>query len=195
MTKLFLDLETSGTNPEKHSILSIGIVVLQNEDENPSTFYEEIKYDELIIAPDAIAINEFDFKNQDGRISLEKADNMAFDFVKKNYSKKNTAMAIGLNIGEFDLLFINKYMPRLASLLDRRSVNLNSLIYLLADINSIDFITLKQDLSEKAVIQVDKLAMGSKKHNALYDAFYHMALYILIKDSFNPTKGNIYNEQ
>lgn len=195
MTKLFLDLETSGTNPEKHSILSIGIVVLQNEDENPLTFYEEIKYDELIIAPDAIAINEFDFKNQDGRIPLEKADNKAFDFVKKYYSKKNTAMAIGLNIGEFDLLFINKYMPKLASLLDRRSVNLNSLIYLLADINSIDFITLKQELSEKAVIQVDKLAMGSKKHNALYDAFYHMALYILIKDAFNLTKGNIHNEQ
>lgn len=195
MTKLFLDLETSGTNPEKHSILSIGIVALQNEDEPPSTFYEEIKYEELIIAPDAIAINEFDFKNQDGRITLEKADNKAFDFVKKYYSKHKKAMAIGLNIGEFDLLFINRYMPKLASLLDRRSVNINSLIYLLADINSTDFITLKQDLSEKAVIQVDKLAMGSKKHNALYDAFYHMSLYILIKDAFNLTKGKNYNEQ
>lgn len=195
MTKLFLDIETSGTNPEKHSVLSIGIVILQNEDNTPSSFYEEINYDELIIAPDSIAINEFDFKNQDGRIPLEKADSKAFDFVKKHYSKRNTAMAIGLNIGEFDLLFINKYMPRLASLLDRRSVNLNSLIYLLADINSIDFITLKQDLSEKAVIQVDKLAMGSKKHNALYDAFYHMALYILIKAAFNLTKGKVHNEQ
>lgn len=194
MAKLFLDIETSGTDPIKHSILSIGMVVSQNEAENYPSFYEEIKYDEILIAPDAIAINEFEFKNQDGRISLEKADNKSFSFVKKYFQKNKKAMAIGLNIGEFDLLFINRYMPKLASLLDRRSVNLNSLIYLLADANSVDFIILKQDLSEKAVTQVDKLVPGLKKHNALYDAFYHLALYILIKDTFNITKGKVYNE-
>lgn len=189
MTKLFLDIETSGTNYSKHSILSIGIVISANEFENYQSFYEEIKYDDLVISPDAIAINEFEFKNQNGRITLEKADNIAFDFVKKYYSKNNKALAIGLNIGEFDLLFINKYMPKLSSLLDRRSVNLNSLIYLLADVNSVDFINLKQDLSEKAMVQANQWAPDLKKHNALYDAFYHVALYLIIKDALSITKG------
>lgn len=189
MTKLFLDIETSGTDYSRHSILSIGIVITINEFENYQSFYEEIRYDDLIISPDAIAINEFEFKNQNGRISLEKVDNMAFDFVKKYYSKNNKAQAIGLNIGEFDLLFINKYMPKLSSLLDRRSVNINSLIYLLADINYIDFISLKQDLSEKAIIHANQLAPDLKKHNALYDAFYHVALYLIIKNAFGIMKG------
>lgn len=183
MTKLFLDLETSGVDPSKHSILSIGIVVSDDGFETCQSFYEEIKYDELVISPDAIAINNIEFKSQEGRINLEKADNKAFNFVKKHFPKNNKIMAIGLNIGEFDLLFINRYMPKLASLFDRRSVNINSLIYLVADINSLDFVKLKEDLSEKAAAAVDELNLGLKKHHALYDAFYHLSLYIIIKDS------------
>lgn len=182
MPKLFLDIETSGLDPAKHSILSIGIVISNEGFENYQSFYEEIRYDELIISPDAIAVCNIEFTNQEGRISLEKTDNKAFDFVKKYFSKTDKPMAIGLNIGEFDLLFINKYMPKLAGLLNRRSVNLNSLIYLLADIHSLDFTKLKEDLSQKAAIPIEQLSSGLKKHNALYDAFFHMSLYNTIKD-------------
>lgn len=182
MQRLFLDIETSGLDPSKHSILSIGIVVSSDGLEDYQSFYEEIKYDELVISPDAMAVNNIELTNQEGRISLEKADNKAFDFVKKYFSKADKPMAIGLNIGEFDLIFISKYMPKLSSLMDRRSVNLNSLIYFLADINSLEFIKFKQDLSEKASIPLDNLALGLKKHNALYDALFHMSLYNTIKE-------------
>lgn len=182
MSKLFLDIETSGVDPSKHSILSIGIVIVINGFESFISFYEEIRYDELVISPDAIEVNKFDFKSQQNRIPLEKADNKAYDFVKKYFSKTNKAMAIGLNIGEFDLLFINKYMPKLSSLIDRRSVNLNSLIYLIADANFLDFTKLKEDLSQKAAATLDALALGLKKHNALYDALFHLSLYAEIKD-------------
>lgn len=182
MTQIFLDLETSGVDPSTHSILSIGIVISSNGWESSQSFYEEIRYDELVISPDAIAVTNFEFASQEGRIPLEKADNKSFDFVKKHFSKADKPMAIGLNIGEFDLIFINKNMPKLASLLDRRSVNLNSLIYLLADINSLEFAELKEDLSQKAAIKVDELSLGLKKHNALYDAFFHQSLYLTIKD-------------
>lgn len=185
MPRLFLDIETSGLDPSTHSILSIGIVISNGDLENNQSFYEEIKYDQLVISPDAISINNIEFTNQDGRISLEKADNKAYDFVKKYFSKADKPMAIGLNIGEFDLLFINKYMPKLSSILNRRSVNLNSLIYLLADIYSQDFMKLKGDLSEKAAIPLDQLDLGLKKHNALYDALFHMSLYTTIKDFMN----------
>lgn len=182
MQRLYLDIETSGIDPARHSILSIGIVITINGFENYLSFYEEISYDELLVEPNAISVNNIEFKSQDNRIPLEKADNKAYAFVKKYYSKIEKAMAIGLNIGEFDLIFINKYMPKLASLIDRRSVNLNSLIYLIADINSVDFFKLKADLSEKAAKTVDDLGLGLKKHNALYDALLHMSLYNEIKD-------------
>lgn len=183
MSKLFLDLETSGVEPSKHSILSIGMVIADNGLENCQTFYEEIRYDELVITPEAIAINNFGFQSQTGRVPLETVDTKAFDFVRKNFTKNVKPMVIGLNVGEFDLLFINRHMPKLASLLERRSVNLNSLIYLLADIKSLDFLKLKESLSDEATILVNQLKLGVKKHNALYDAFFHLSLYFLIKDS------------
>lgn len=182
MTRLFLDIETSGVDPNKHSMLSIGIVITIDGFENYLSFYEEIKYDELVIEPGAIEINNFEFKNQEGRIPLETVDNKAYDFVKKYYSKTDKAMVIGLNVGEFDLQFINKHMPKLASLLNRRAVNLNSLIYLIADINSVEFTTLKEDLSVKAYAIVDGLGLGLQKHNALYDALFNLGLYNLIKE-------------
>lgn len=182
MTRLFLDIETSGLDPAKHSILSIGIVITSDGFESLESFYEEIKYDELTISPDAISINNIEFKSQEGRISLADADMKAYEFVRRYYSKNDKAMVIGLNVGEFDLQFINKYMPQLSVLLNRRAVNLNSLIYLLADINSIEFTKLKEDLSEKAAIVVDQLGLELNKHNALYDALFHLSLYSTIKE-------------
>lgn len=182
MTRLFLDIETSGTDPAKHSILSIGIVIAVNGVEEYTSFYEEIKYDELLISPDAIEVNNIEFKSQKDRFPLEKADNKAYDFVKKYYSKNNKAVAIGLNIGEFDLLFIKKNMPRLSSLIEKSSVNLNSLICFLADLNLTDFVELKENLSQKAAFSVEALGLGLKKHHALYDALFHMYLYKEIKD-------------
>lgn len=182
MARLYLDIETSGLDPEKHSILSIGIVISINGLESYECFYKEVKYEELTIAPDAIEVNKFDFTSQKDRLPLDEVDKKAYEFVKRYYSKEDKAMAIGLNVGEFDLLFINKYMPRLSSLISRRAVNLNSLIYLIADINSLDFTVLKEDLSDRAANVVDQLGLELNKHHALYDALFHFSLYIIIKD-------------
>ncbi|OGI03149.1 MAG: hypothetical protein A2Y25_08310 [Candidatus Melainabacteria bacterium GWF2_37_15] len=188
MARLFLDIETSGLDPIKHSILSLGIVVSFDGFENYHSFYEEIRYDELLITPEAIEINGIEFKSQKNRIPLEKASEDAFHFVKRYFSETDKPLAIGVNVGEFDLQFINKYMPKLAYILNRRSVNLNSLLYLLADLQSRDFTGLKQELSEKASSEVDQLNLGLKKHNALYDALFNLSLYSLIKENL---KSNV----
>ena len=188
MARLFLDIETSGLDPIKHSILSIGIVVSFDGLENYHSFYEEIRYDELLITPEAIEINGIEFKSQKNRIPLEEASEKAFHFIKKYFSESDKPLAIGVNVGEFDLQFIKKHMPKLASILNRRSVNLNSLLYLLADMQSKDFAGLKQELSDKAAFVVDQLNLGLKKHNALYDALFNLSLYSLIKEKL---KANV----
>ena len=86
MARLFLDIETSGLDPIKHSILSLGIVVSFDGFENYHSFYEEIRYDELLITPEAIEINGIEFKSQKNRIPLEKASEDAFHFVKRYFS-------------------------------------------------------------------------------------------------------------
>ena len=183
MHELFLDLETSGINPEKHSILSIGMVVSYKKLDDYQSFYREIKYDELTIMPKSMEINGIDLINQDGRISISNADDAAMNFLSKHYKQNIPIMPIGLNIGWFDLQFISRQMPKLANRLGYRSVDLNSILYMLAEKHSRDFKAYKKEQSDKAHETMHKLALGVDKHNALYDAVFNLCLYLLIKDA------------
>ena len=72
-------------------------------------------------------------------------------------------------------------MPLLSNKLSHRYVELNTLIYVLAEKHSKDFKELKKELSDKANTQVTSLGLGVDKHNALYDAIFNLCLYLLIK--------------
>jgi oligoribonuclease (3'-5' exoribonuclease) len=180
MHELFLDIETSGTNPYKHAILSIGIVVSLNGLEDYQSFYREIKYDELIVSPEAIEINKYDFSANKNRVPLIAADEAAIIFLKKYYQEEKP-VPIGLNIGSFDMQFINKQMPLLAARLSHRSVDLNSLMYLLAHKHNKNFKDFKKEISDKTHEEISKFALGVGKHNALYDAIFNLCLYLMIK--------------
>jgi len=181
MHELFLDLETSGTDPGKHAILSIGMVVSLNGLIDYQSFYREIKYDELVIMPESIEINKFDFTTQKNRIPLSSAEEAAIIFLKKYYSVDEKPLPIGLNVGSFDMQFVSKQMPLLASKLSHRAVDLNSLMYILAHKYSKNFKELKQKMSDKALEEVNQFALGVSQHNALYDAVFNLSLYLTIK--------------
>lgn len=178
--ELFLDLETSGFDPVKHSILSIGMVVSSCSLDNYDSFYREVKYDELVIVPDSIEVNGFSFLSQKGRIDPSQADEEAEEFVRKHFHSDNINI-IGLNVGTFDFQFITRQMPLLAKYLSYRTVDLNSLMYVLAEKHSRSFKDFKQELTLVANQEVEKLGLGISKHNALYDAIFNLALYSHIK--------------
>lgn len=181
MHELFLDIETSGIDSSRHFILSIGMVVSLNGLIDYQSFYREIKYGELIVAPEAIEVNRFSFIDQTGRIPLLQADEEAVSFIKKYYSKDDKPMPVGLNVGSFDMQFIKKHMPLLASRLCHRTVELNSLLYMLAHKHSKNFKTIKEEFSQKATANTVSLGLGVEKHNAFFDAMFNLNLYLLIK--------------
>ena len=181
MQELFLDIETSGTDPIKHSILSIGMVVSLNGLVDYQSFYKEIKYEELLINPSAIEVNGFDFTSQAGRIPLLQTDEEAVSFIKRYYKPDIKPIPIGLNIAGFDMQFIHRHMPLLSNRLRRKTVELNSLIYILAEKHSKDFKELKYKLVKEADERTTVMALGVEKHNALYDAVFNMNLYFMIK--------------
>ena len=186
MKELFLDLETSGTDSRRHSILSIGMVVSSGNIEDYQSFYREIKYDNLLIAPEAIGVNRFNFTEQTGRINLIHVDEEAKIFVRKHFPDAKI-QAIGLNIGVFDLQFIHQHMPKLTELLSYKSVDLNSIMYILSEKHSMNFKDFKMKLSDKAHQTVQEMALGVEKHHALYDAVFNMCLYYLLKENIHKT--------
>src|SRR3989339_1334515 len=152
MRELFLDIETSGIDPSRHSILSISMVVSLDGLEDYQSFYREIKYEELVVTPQAIEVNGFDFTSQRNRIPILQADEEAVGFIKKYYPKDVNPVAIGLNIAGFDMQFIKRHMPLLTNRLDSKTVELNSLLYILAEKHSKDFKYIKQAFSEEATL-------------------------------------------
>jgi len=183
MQNLFLDIETSGINPERHSIISIGMVVSLRGLDDYQSFYREIKHDEITIMPSSIEINHFDFTRNIDRVNLKQAQKEGVEFINRYYHAKDEIMPIGMNIGSFDMKFIQKQMPELAKRLGRRSVDLNSLIYLLSQKHSREFAQTKKSLSEEAEKRTRNLGLGIEKHNALFDAVFNLNLYIMIKES------------
>ena len=184
MKELFLDLETSGTDSRKHSILSIGMVVSSGNIEDYQSFYREIRYDELLIVPEAISVNKFSFTEQTGRINLNHVDEEARIFVRKHFPDAKVQV-IGLNVGFFDLQFVYQHMPKLAEISSYRSVDLNSIMYILAEKHSMNFKDFKMKISDKAHKTVQEMALGVEKHNALYDAVFNMCLYYLLKEDIH----------
>ncbi|MCK7484408.1 MAG: 3'-5' exoribonuclease [Bacillus subtilis] len=182
MKEIFLDIETSGIDPVKHSILSIGIVISLSGLDDYQSFYREIKYDELMIMPRAVEINHFDFSSQKNRMPLSQAEIEAVKFINKYYDKEHHPTAIGLNLAGFDLQFIKRQTPLLYQRLSHRSVDLNSLIYLYAEKHSKEFKEAKNELTQIAENQTKALGLGVEKHNALFDAVFNMNLYLLLKE-------------
>jgi len=132
-----VDLETSGLDPDRHEILSIGIVDLTIG----SRFYKEIYHDDLYVNVDALEINDFDLSQRQNRLSQEIVFDKLEQYMIKQLSwYKNdekytpkTAILLGLN-PTFDLNFLRaKWGKFLKSdfVFSHRVIDLNSIfVYL-----------------------------------------------------------------
>lgn len=100
---IFIDVETSGVNPEVHGIVSLGAVTETGEE-----FYREYRLeDSLAISPEALAVNGFaatELRAHDKDTATEAAK----DFAKWVNQFDNVQFA-GWNVG-FDRVFMYRYM-------------------------------------------------------------------------------------
>lgn len=159
-----LDLETSGTNPKQHAVLSIGIV-------HPATgeeFYREVRWNSVNVEPEAMRVNKLDVAklDQPPREPLGVVDNQARQWVDAillrhfELGKIPRAVAMGWNVGSFDLAFINAAMPALASRFSYRVIDLTSLCYAQDELRGKPLGTTKDSLR----------STDPNLHNALFDA-------------------------
>ncbi len=124
---IVIDIETSGLEPERNSILSIGAV----EFENPSNqFYEECRLrDGAEASPEALAVNGFTMAQINDK-TKKSLDEMLHDFKVWTDGVEDRTPA-GHNISAFDLAFIRHY-SRLYGIglhFGHRSVDTHGLVY------------------------------------------------------------------
>jgi DNA polymerase III epsilon subunit-like protein len=156
---IILDIETTGTDPKRHCMLSLGAV----DYETGAEFYGECRvYKASLIDPIALGINGF---------TEQEAKNPAMQFAYELYEKFlkwseqfPDKLLAGHNIGHFDVLFLEEY---------HRLVNPEQKFpfgYRTLDLHSVAFAKLGRSLSHESICEALGLPKEPKPHNALAGA-------------------------
>lgn len=168
MKIISVDIETSGLDPQRHSILSIGAETLDGE-----TFYEEVAYEDVLVCPKAMEVNQLKLK-QDGRTLRGALVNLSNWLADLEISPP--LIALGMNVGSFDLLFLRVAWSQCKGVIGRsfpfhyRSIDLNSIIMFL-------------NLDKKDTQNIIAADMKNKHwpyyqpHHAGWDAKFNVVMY------------------
>lgn len=97
------------------------------------------------------------------------------DWADTGAGRRDT-IAVGFNVGSFDMPFVKQSLPILFSKFSRRTVDLNALIFLMSDSDK-EFQRIKGNAKLYAEKQMEQMFDGFKnrQHDAEYDSV--MALY------------------
>ena len=128
---LWLDLEMTGLDPKKCTVLEIGVIITDGEleviDEGPAI---AIHHSDKVLNGMEPWSRYHHKKSgltqacRESKIRMKKAEDLVLGFVQK-HCKKNTALLCGNTIWQ-DRRFLVKYMPKLESWLHYRMIDVSS---------------------------------------------------------------------
>lgn len=175
---LFLDTETGGLDPGKHSLLSMGFVV---GDEGVVRHSLEIliKHDAYVVSGGGLRVNRIDLVEHDA-IALEPVEAMAvLDVFLQQYfpCAKEPITLVGHNVA-FDRDFLGVFFAELGRPLEprisHRLVDTHSIASALRDAGKLDI----ENLSSSALFAHFGIEIPEdKRHTALGDALGTFELY------------------
>jgi len=131
---LFIDTETGGLNPEKHSLLSLAMVVWEDMEIIDS---QEILINDgqLSVTEEALSINKIDIgKHKKSAISSSQAIEQIFLFISKHFPHQRKITLAGHNV-HFDIKFLRFFLSQnnesFNKLFSHRIIDTSSILYYL----------------------------------------------------------------
>ena len=122
MNILFIDTETSGLDPKKHSVLSLSYIIYNVEDDKiltQGTYL--IKHDNFVATPEALAINKLDMSSI---VKTGISETIMADELNRIINLHDCQFVSGYNV-QFDVEFLKDIIT-----LPRRVVDIYSLVVL-----------------------------------------------------------------
>ncbi len=188
-----IDIETTGLEIGKHKPIAIGAVNLTTRE----SFYLQLEWDNVIIDPKAMRINKLDIINPPGdntctplynrSLPSDKAllllDNKLREWAVRDNNEnvtlpyRNKIISLGKNVSSFDLLML-KSIWRWEWPFHYRSIDINSLMFVIAETHNKDFEEIQKQIKEIAWDKFKKeqslLAKEIGEHHALADAWWNI---------------------
>lgn len=167
-----IDIETSGTEYTKHAVIQIGIVT-----EDGFEFVSDVRPEgEYEWQEEARAVNGFSNERVDAAPTQSLVDLNLSTAVNEFYGSEQTRLiAVGFNVGTFDLPFIIKSFPLFQKRLSYRAVDLNSVLFTIDRARRgmkgvFRYDGLKKRAKEFAAERLATKGEETNWHDALFDA-------------------------
>lgn len=175
-TIIFVDTETGGTNPERHSLLSVGLVAWNYNEGVIATKEIFIKHKSYSITREAQHINKF---NQAKHNELAVTPKTAVDEIKSfaiTCSKKEKDIQLAGHNIQFDVAFLKRLFGdqhrSFSKVFSHRMIDTYSILRFLDDAGKIRI----QQLSSSSAFHYYGIK-AKKRHSALGDALATVELY------------------
>lgn len=163
MKILFIDTETGGLDPNKHSLLSVGLALWEDSEiMHTEEFF--VKEEEYNVTEIALKINKIDLEKlkKIGISKIEIKENI-LKFIKKNFDEEKIILA-GQNVN-FDISFLKKLfsLEEFSQIFSYRSVDIASILKYISLKKNIDISSLDEAMKYYGI-------KTEKRHTALEDA-------------------------
>ena len=173
---VFIDTETGGTDPKKHSLLSIGVVVWDKDIGIISQKEFFVKSKQYVVTREAQGINKFDIETHDKFAQDPKTVINELIAFLHNYFPENTAFpVVGHNV-QFDINFLKVFFKQngrsFNNYFAHRSIDTYSIFKAMSIAGLIDKnLNSSTDAFSYFNIKVQK------RHSALYDSIATVELF------------------
>jgi len=172
---LFIDTETGGLNPDKHSLLSVGLVVWENMEIIDS---QEILINDgiLSVTDEALSINGIDIEDhKKSAISPSQSIDKIISFISKNFPDHKKITLAGHNV-HFDVNFLKKLFYRnnnkFSKYFSHRIIDTSSILYYLYLSGHLQ----KKSISSDTAFELFDIKVAGR-HTALGDAIATAELF------------------
>lgn len=169
---IILDIETTGTDPQEHQMVSLGAV----DFENGETFYGECRiYKTDDWEQEALDINGFTLEQ-----ITDPTKQTAYDLYKKfvKWTESRSTMLAGQHVGSFDILFLMEIHKR------GRNDSKFPFRYQSIDLHSVAFSKFKKSYSMSKICEKLGVTPEIKPHNALNGALAEYQCFkVLLQDN------------
>lgn len=187
-----IDIETTGLDPNVHSMLSMGAVDLESQ----SQFYMAIDVKNFTVSKEAFNMNKkllcSDSNLYDGdKVGETESYWKLMSWVCSLDLPDDTRIVpLGHNVGSFDMLFVKKWMKANGGNIDfgYRCIDINSIYFFLSRLTGNSFVEVRDRISQDAeawlkTFKPDVFKLG--RHHALYDAWFNIIEYDNMRDMAN----------
>jgi oligoribonuclease (3'-5' exoribonuclease) len=173
-----LDLECTGRDHRLHKIIQIGLAV--RTDSGVVSLKRDVKQVLYRYEEAALQVCKFTHERIAAGSDAEEAELRCLEFLMEHAPTPKRLIAVGWNVGGFDLQFIKDQFPVLEQRLHYRHVDLNSLSYLTAVVLQKDVNKIKKEAKTYAALSIRSLPefQGVDDwHDAGYDSMASLYEY------------------